>query len=184
MFHRFFILILLIFNCLSLQAEHQNEELQLSAPEYVASLNGSSLIGRIISPLNGQPVLRETDLIIRGAQEIALTRHFIPLYTPCFFHKPEEHHKHHKKHHHHKHNEEEHEEHDKRSLFYYLMKHYKGWVVFPHFKLQFFPHHNLVRLCDPSGMTLDFHIPHSTEIPAPLASGTYGIHNTFGDIPD
>ena len=52
------------------------EEFILSTPEQIAALTGESqyLIGGVISPLSGQPVLNQTDLIVRGAQEIVLNR--------------------------------------------------------------------------------------------------------------
>ena len=37
-------------------------------------------IGKIISPLSGQPCLRETDLVAKGAQDVVLRRIFISQY--------------------------------------------------------------------------------------------------------
>lgn len=160
-------------------AEERQENLILSTPDQVASLSQSEyLIGGVISPFSGQVLLRQTDLIAKGAQEVVLSRIHTPLYMPCSFPKQEEQGKHHKKHH------DEQDEHDKRYLYNYLMENYKGWQFFPHHKLQFFPQSKIIRLSDPSGMTLDFHVPDSAKSPAPLASPSFGCNNTAGDIPD
>src|ERR1700722_16996257 len=105
--------------------EEAREEFFPSTPEQIASLSSEPryLIGGLISPLSGQPVLRETDLVAKGAQNIVLSRVYIPPYMPCSFEK-------------HKHNQEEY---DKDSLYHHLVHHYKGWQFYPHLKLKFTP---------------------------------------------
>ena len=67
--------------------EHYREDMILSTPEQLAALTcePSFLIGNLISPMGGHPALRETDLVVKGAQNIALTRIYIPPYIPCSF---------------------------------------------------------------------------------------------------
>jgi len=53
-------------------------DLPYSAPDQIAALTQEfGKIGRIISPLSGQPCLRQTDLIAKGAQDVILRRMFI-----------------------------------------------------------------------------------------------------------
>ena len=56
---------------------HEDEPV-LSSPDQLASLRSGDLIGGLVSPLGGDPVLRQTDLVVRGAQEIPLSRVYIP----------------------------------------------------------------------------------------------------------
>ena len=54
------------------------DDLPYSAPDQIVALTQESgKIGKIISPLSGQPCLRQTDLIAKGAQDIILKRVFI-----------------------------------------------------------------------------------------------------------
>src|ERR1700690_3521859 len=108
---RHLILFLVILTAL-LHAE-EFEELTLSAPETIASLtcDADSLIGGIVSPLSGMPILRVTDLIAKGAQEIALTRTYLSPYMPVQFAQEKEHQG----------------EYEKKYLQTYLAKNYKGW---------------------------------------------------------
>ncbi len=60
----------------------------LSTPEQIIALtdHADSLIGGVVSPLAGLPRLQETDLIAKGAQDLLLSRTYIPHYMPCSFH--------------------------------------------------------------------------------------------------
>jgi hypothetical protein len=149
--------------------EEAKEEFFLSTPEQVATLSSepSYLVGGLISPLSGQPVLRQTDLIVKGAQNIVLSRTYIPPHIPCVFVKK-------------KHNQEQW---DNYHLFYHLAHHYKGWQFYPHLKLQFTPCSQTVLLTDPSGMSLDFRLSGPDYSVATLASPSYGLSNTSGDTP-
>lgn len=149
--------------------EEAKEEFFLSTPEQVAALSiePSYLVGGLISPLSGQPVLRQTDLIVKGAQSIALSRTYIPPQMPCSFIKE-------------KHNQEEW---DKHRLYQHVSHHYKGWQFYPHLKLQFTPRTSQVLLTDPSGMSLDFRLSGPNYSVATLASSPYGFSNASGDAP-
>lgn len=60
-------------------AEEILNDLAYSAPDQIVALSQESYkIGGIVSPLSGQPYLKQTDLIARGAQDIILQRIFIP----------------------------------------------------------------------------------------------------------
>lgn len=160
---------LLTASVFSNEDEKPREDLFLSTPEQVATLTSepSYLVGGLISPLSGQPVLRQTDLVINGAQNIVLSRIYIPLHMPCSF--PQ-----------HKHNQAEH---DNRYLYYYLRDNYKGWQFYPHLRLEFNPRLAEVRLSEPSGMTLEFCLSDSVFSTASLTSPAYAISNVAGDIP-
>ncbi len=148
-------------------AEEEQEDLILSTPDQLATLTSepSYLIGGIINPMSGLPSLSNTDLVVKGAQNIALTRIYIPPQMPCFF-TP------------HKDNPEEH---DKIDQYDHLRKNYKGWQFFPHLRLQFYPGSMQVRLSEPNGATLEFGISGSQ---ATLASPHYAMSNTIGDEPN
>ncbi|MBA3817052.1 MAG: hypothetical protein H0X29_11155 [Parachlamydiaceae bacterium] len=69
------------FNFLIVSIQAYSEEigeLPYSAPDQIVALSQETgKIGRIISPLSGQPCLRQTDLIAKGAQDVQLRRVFI-----------------------------------------------------------------------------------------------------------
>ena len=67
--------------------EEAKERFFLSTPEQVAALSSESscLVGGLISPLSGQLVLHQTDLVAKGAQDITLSRIYIPPYMPISF---------------------------------------------------------------------------------------------------
>ncbi len=147
-------------------SEDLQEELIPSTPDQLAALrSGSSeLIGGFINPMSGQPSLRQTDLVVKGSQNISLTRIYIPPFIPSSFPK-------------YKHSQEEH---DKKHLYEHLVKHYKGWQFLPHLKLQYHLQFGEVRLSEPSGATLGFHLSSSRAI---LSSPPYAMSNTVGDEP-
>lgn len=151
------------------EEERSQEELFLSTPEQVATLTAESsyLVGGLISPLSGQLALRQTDLVVKGAQNIVLSRTYLPLYIPCSF--PYQ-----------KHDQEEY---DKRCLYKYLRDNYKGWQFYPHLRLEFIPSLMKVRLAEPNGMTLDFRLSGPGFSKTSLASPPYAISNVAGDMP-
>jgi YD repeat-containing protein len=146
--------------------EEPLEKLIPSTPDQLAALTSEPdyLIGGVISPLGGQPLLRQTDLVVKGAQNIALTRIYIPPYIPSSFPK-------------HKHNQGEY---DKKHLYYHLEQNYKGWQFLPHLRLEFNPHLKQVRLSEPSGATLDYLVSDSQTT---LASPHYAISNVAAEQP-
>ena len=60
----------------SLLYSEELDELILSTPQQIASntYQTDTLIGGLISPLSGMPILHITDLIVQGAQPITLSR--------------------------------------------------------------------------------------------------------------
>lgn len=145
------------------------EELVLSTPDQVATLlsEPSYLVGGLISPLSGHPVLRQTDLVVKGAQNIILKRTYIPPYIPASF--PQ-----------HKNNQGEWE---KKYLYDHLSKNYKGWQFFPHLRLEFTFFDMKVRLTDPSGITFDFHLSGPNYSVTEFISPAYALSNASGDLP-
>ena len=77
--------------CLSLISLHcqedPQEKLVLSTPGQLATLSDESnnLIGGVVHPLSGQPLVACTDLVVKGAQNIALSRVYVPPHIPCSF---------------------------------------------------------------------------------------------------
>ena len=146
--------------------ERSQQELILSMPEQLAALTCEPdfLIGGLIGPLGGHPTLRETDLVVKGAQNIALTRIYIPPYMPCSFpqHKRCQ------------------EEYAKKHLFFHLLNNYQGWQFFPHTRLQYHKSRKEVRLSETNGATIDFKISTPTTT---LTSPPYAINNVAGDTP-
>ena len=148
--------------------EEAQEEFFPSSPEQIASLSSepSYLIGGLISPLSGQPVLRAVDLVAKGAQTITLSRTYIPPYIPSSFEK-------------HKHNQAEY---DKSNLYHHLARHYKGWQFYPHTKLTCNPHNMAIVFTDPNGMSLEFRLSGPNYSVTTLSSSD-GITNAAGDCP-
>lgn len=146
--------------------EEAKEEFFLSTPEQAATLSSepSYLIGGLISPLSGQPTLKITDLVAKGAQSIVLSRIYIAPQMPCHFSKK-------------KHNQGEW---DKYNLYQHVAHNYKGWQFYPHLKLQFAPSSQEILLTDPSGMTLNFRLDGCE---AKLSSSVFGLSNASGDTP-
>ncbi|NGX46642.1 MAG: putative deoxyribonuclease RhsC [Chlamydiae bacterium] len=140
------------------------EGLVLSTPEEVGSQNTSFLIRGLISPLSGNLSLRQTDLIVRGAQEIRLERIYTPPRIPSPLHDKEKHRK----------------SWDEHYLYKHLSKNHKGWQFFPHLRLQVYTRDRIVRVCDGNGMTLDFQI---TKTGTRLISDSFGMSNVAGDTP-
>ncbi len=152
-------------------SEEESEQIILSTPEQVGTFASepSYLIGGLISPLSGQPVLRQTDLLVKGAQSLSFNRLYIPPYMPSSF--PE-----------HKHNRKDWRI---RHLQEHLQANYQGWRYLPHLKLKFDTIHGEVHLTDPNGTTLAFRVP-SLKRNRPettLTSLPYAISNAVGDLP-
>lgn len=142
------------------------DELFLSAPDQLATLTSEPnfLVGGLISPISGHPVLRTTDLNVKGAQQISLTRIYIPPYIPSSFPKHEKYQ----------------EDYDKKFLGSILNKNYEGWQFLPHLRLECNPISMKVRLKESNGATFDFHVSESS---TKLASPVYAISNASGDEP-
>jgi YD repeat-containing protein len=157
-----------VFSNTDIEAEAK-EEFFPSTPEQVATLSSepSYLIGGLISPLSGQPCLRQTDCIVKGAQNIILSRIYIPPYMPCSFPR-------------HSHTSGDW---DNYNLYQHLAQNYKGWQFFPHLKLQFSPRQRLVLLTDPNGMTLNYRLSGPNNSVTTLETPPNAISNTVGDTP-
>lgn len=68
----------LLLLCLSSQLTAASfEEVTPLLPEEAASLNGDLLIGAFVAPLSGQVFIHETDLQVKGAQDLLLQRSYV-----------------------------------------------------------------------------------------------------------
>lgn len=158
----YLIIFCLLFSVCSFASEDTYEELFSSTPEQLGSLSMETnhLIGGVISPLSGQPVLRQTDLTVKGAESIHLSRVYIPPYIPNSFER-----------------QKWQDKADQKHLHQYLRA-YKGWQFFPHTRLEYNQDTLKYRVSDPNGSTLDFYLIDSkTSLASPLTS----ISNASGD---
>ncbi len=64
--------------CLVISFGFSEENPHSPTPFEIASFRTDLLIGGVVNPLNGQVSLRQTDLVAKGAQEVTLSRVFIP----------------------------------------------------------------------------------------------------------
>jgi YD repeat-containing protein len=174
MFHTLFWALFL--NTAFFASEQDSEKIPLSPPEEIVTLSLKSdfLIQGLVSPLSGQLCLRQKDLEVKGAQKLCLERIYLPPFIP---------------------------EHSKDQELYQLYQHllgkYKGWVYFPHIKIQaFFPAEisypskeimretfkgtPTVRMNYKNGLSLEFKVDGKQ---VTLTSEPFGISNTCGDIP-
>jgi len=112
--HRF-LLLYLFFHLPVFSAEDDaKDDPSIFTSEQLSGLTSDEdhLIGGLISPLSGNPCLRQTDFTVHGAQEILLSRVYLSPYMPHSFHK-----------------------HWDADCYYrgcYLARHYEGWKFFPH----------------------------------------------------
>ncbi len=111
--YRIFLIAILLFTASHCIAELSLEDVLSSPAEQIGTYSRTHdyLIGGLVHPLSGQPVLQETDLIARGVQSIALQRTLIPQYTPLNEHS---------------------------GIIHPLKKSYAGWVYFPQTRLSVF----------------------------------------------
>lgn len=121
-------------------SSNEDDEPSLFVPDQLATLTSEAnqLIGGIISPLSGNPCLREIDFTVVGAQEIAISRTYIAPHLPGFFHK-----------------------HSDANNYYrvnYLKRHYEGWKHFPHLRLWINPRKNEVHLVNPNAAAYNFSV--------------------------
>ena len=156
-----------IFVCLSLFAEIDEFKLLPSTSEEIATLftDQSSLIGGVVSPMNGQLCLRAIDVIARGTQDIPLSRIYLPPnLSPPF--PPLQ---------------QELEQYMRERDFLLLMqKNYRGWLFFPHLYLERLTLHQTF-LSDSNGAVFTF--SHDSDGSNAKLSALYGISNAPDGIP-
>jgi RHS repeat-associated protein len=149
--------------------EEAKEEIFLSTPEQVAALSSEPgfLVGGIVSPLSGSPTLRQTDFVVKGAQELVLSRTYISPHMPV------------------KLGNEKYckDAWEKYHLYEHVAHNYKGWQFYPHLKLQFTPSEKKVLVTEPTGSTLSFVFTDSGMTNAEFEGELYGISNCAGDTP-
>ena len=111
------------------------DEITPSTPDEIASLSADLLVGGFVSAMSGQISLSETDLHIRGAQDLLLKRTYIPPHVLGRY--------------------EDKEEKDKYALARALSEQQtKGWVVLPHLWAGYNGHSPYFQVRDPQGFVL------------------------------
>lgn len=148
---RFLILLLLL-------AKLQAQEFSVTEPNMSATLlQRDLLVGDVVSPVSGQVVIQQTDLHIKGAQELYLSRLFVPhtLSGSVSWCKEDQH------------------SYDEYTLWCAVLRQYIGWVFLPYWEVKIYPN-NVVRIRDSSGVTLDYKV---TLEGTKLIDAPYGISN-------
>lgn len=165
MHNRLFTLLFLVF--ISQTFSEEIYDLPYSAPDQIVALTQEpAKIGRIISPLSGQPCLRQTDLIAKGAQDVTLKRVFISQHRDWYANQALL---------------------ISKGLLPRPQKVESGWVIFPHTRLDHLEitkrkYHqnkiikNEVRIVDPNGVALTFALKQDGS--AQLVDKPFGICNS------
>ncbi|CDR35089.1 RHS repeat domain-containing protein [Criblamydia sequanensis] len=158
--------LVLILSCLtaSLSCDLNKQGLLPSTAEEVNALESSDdfLIHGLISPLTGQLVLHETDLFLRGAQNLKLKRTYISPPAPAYLKQGS----------------------DEAYFFYeHILCTYRGWTYFPHLKLQaeIQKKESKINLATESGAILSFCL--TSEGSFKLMGNTFGISNYNHEVP-
>ena len=133
-----------------------------SSPDEVASLSASLLIDGFISPLSGQISLCETDLHVKGAQDLHLKRTYVP---PQIYGRYED-----------KDNE------DRFRLGMALLEQEsRRWAILSHLWAGFNNHSHYFQVRDPNGFVLEFELQGTRGI---LKTSSHGLSNLNQGQPD
>ena len=164
-----FLLFFFISKLLFSEIQEATEDFFSVSPSQAAtlSLSQEELIGGLISPLSGNLSMQQTDLIVKGAQEIRLSRTYLAPPMPCLF--PQE--------------GKNQKEWDQYFLYHHLARNYKGWQFYPHLKLIFYPQQKEILVTDPSGMALSFYFTDPKCTKTELKDPPYGLSNLSGAGP-
>ena len=138
------------------------EDVTPSSSEEISSLNSNLLIEGFVSPLSGQVSLSETDLIVRGAQDLRLSRNYSAPRVSGSYSGDE-----------------------KKDRFYLakalLQQRKSNWSVLPHLWAGFNLNSPNFLLCDPNGSVLEFEIKGSKGV---LKTPSYGMSNLRNEEPN
>ena len=133
-----------------------------SSPDEIASLSTSLLIDGFISPLSGQVSLCETDLHIKGAQDLSLKRTYIP---PQIYGRYEDK-----------------DDADRLRLGMALARQEsRRWAILPHLWAGFNYHSRNFQVRDPNGFVLEFEIKGTRGM---LQTSSHGLSNLNQGQPD
>ena len=137
------------------------EEIEPSTPDEIVSLHSSLLIDGYVSVSSGQIVMCETDLCVKGAQDVSLKRIYI---TPQILGRYKK---------------------DKKedllfTLYELKQNQLKGWVVHPHLKIGYNRNSGYFQIRDPQGCVLGFEVQGNKGI---LKTAAYGCSNLCGEEP-
>ena len=136
------------------------DEIFPSSPDEIASLNTDLLVDGFVSAVSGQISLSETDLHIKGAQDLLLKRTYIPPQILGRY--------------------SSHDGKDELALGRSLGQlKTKGWIVLPHLKAGYNVNSPYFQIRDPGGSVLEFQITPQrnifsidNEYPSPECEGT------------
>ncbi|MDE3056020.1 MAG: RHS repeat protein [Verrucomicrobiota bacterium] len=156
---RLFLFLALIFH---LFAKTPFEDTFPSSAEEIASLKNHLLIEGYVSPLSGQLVIAESDLVVKGASTLVLQRRFFP---PTILGKYSDY---------------------PNKDRYFLAVHSRrqstrGWVLYPYLWAGINPNSPWFQLSDPSGAVLEFEVKNEKGI---LKTPPFGFSNLRGEEPD
>ncbi len=135
---------------------------EASTPDEVASLSTDLLVDGYISPLSGQVFIREDDLHVIGAQDVVLTRSYVPPQILGRY--------------------EDKDDADRLLLGKSLAsQETRRWAILPHLWAGFSFHSPYFQVRDPSGFVLEFEIQGNRGI---LKTNLYGVSNLRQGEPD
>jgi YD repeat-containing protein len=137
------------------------DEVVPSTSEEILSLTTDLLVDGFVSVTSGQISISEVDLTVRGAQNLALKRTYVP---PRILGRYEDK-----------------EKSDRLALGKALLQlETKGWVVYPHLWAGYNHNSNYFQVPDPQGFVLEFQIQGNKGI---LKTATHGCSNLRGETP-
>ena len=137
------------------------DEITPSSPEEILSLTSDLLVDGYVSVLSGQISLAETDLRVRGAQDVVLKRTYVPPQILGRY--------------------ENKDKFDRLVLGGALRQlETKGWVVNPHLWAGYNINSRYFQVRDPQGFVLQFEIQGNKGI---LKTNSYGCSNLRGEMP-
>ena len=137
------------------------DEVTPSSPEEIASLNVDLLVEGFVSAASGQISLAQSDLHVKGAQDLILQRTYVPPQILGRY--------------------DDKDERDRLALGKALCQLYaRGWVVLPHILAGYNRNSPYFQVRDPHGTVLEFHI---TGNRGHLKTSGYGCSNLRGGEP-
>lgn len=157
MFYALWLLCLLLPN-IGVSKEEKPDAFIPSIPEQLA--HQDSLVGNVIGPLSGHPILKQTDLHVNGAEPISLDRFYIPPRVRYSYYQAGG-------------------DGDRHHFLMAMGEEYRGWVFVPQLRLQVLNNGNF-RVADSNGATLDYRVHNGQTT---LVTDITGISNYAGGTP-
>lgn len=138
------------------------DQIHPSTSDEIASLNTDLLVDGFVSVLSGQISISETDLHIRGAQDLQFKRVYVPPQIQGRY--------------------DDKDKVDRWHLGHSLFQlHTKGWVTLPHLWAGYNQNSPYFLLRSPQGYVLEFEVTGNKGV---LRNASYGCSNLSGEVPN